>query len=346
MAEAQSLLDRGAFIEARDERGCTPLHLAVWEGHADVVRLLLNRGADTEVQHEELSPPLHRTAGTGRTLMVRLLLEGKADFERRNVHGFTPLHCAARNGHAESASLLIDRGADIEAKDATDSTPLHWAVAQGHMDTVRLLLKRGAHVQALNKQQWAPLHQAAWNDRHEAVRLLRDAGADLNSRDSNGHSPLHVHWTGFRGCTDTAVALMEQGADIEAPDAQGKTLLCRAVGSRQPSTALVLVAAGAVVDPFWRSPSAYSEEVAEMNRVLRLDRLSAAAENGHLGILKRTMHALEAAMESDEMTVCLRDAALHAKNRNQPEAAAFLQSALAARAIGSSRSSAPIVRPL
>ncbi len=40
------LLDKGAAIDARDDRGRTPLMIAAGLGHDEVVDLLLRRGAD------------------------------------------------------------------------------------------------------------------------------------------------------------------------------------------------------------------------------------------------------------------------------------------------------------
>jgi hypothetical protein len=75
---ARRLLDAGARIEARDQHGLTPLHLACFHGHAEVVRVLIDRGADVNA----LGPD-----------------------------GRSPWHLAQAGHHAEIAALLAARGA-------------------------------------------------------------------------------------------------------------------------------------------------------------------------------------------------------------------------------------------
>ena len=75
-----------SLIGAKDTDGSTPLHCAVWKGHA-IVALLLDAGADVNVHNH-------------------------------NGHwGTTPLHAAAHGNRAAIARLLIEHGADIQAKD-------------------------------------------------------------------------------------------------------------------------------------------------------------------------------------------------------------------------------------
>ena len=43
-----ALLVRGDNIQAKDEDGDSPLHLAVWKESLDVARLLIEKGANTD----------------------------------------------------------------------------------------------------------------------------------------------------------------------------------------------------------------------------------------------------------------------------------------------------------
>jgi len=47
---ANVLLDEGALIDVPGEEGCTALHEATLQGHAEMVRLLLRRGADKKLK--------------------------------------------------------------------------------------------------------------------------------------------------------------------------------------------------------------------------------------------------------------------------------------------------------
>lgn len=107
------------------------------------------------------------------------------------------------------------------------------------------------------------------------------------------------------------------------------------------STVLLLVAAGARNDH-----SEVDEEDAEMIRILRLDRLSAAAETGRLDLLDRAVTALDRDTTSDQQAAHLRRAARHAAEYDQREAAAYLQAVLASRAFDATAIRAQAVKPL
>ena len=94
----ESLLRRGADIEAGDDYERTPLHLACDYGHREVALLLLERGADIEA---------------GDSI------------------GRTPLHWACRDDHIETALLLVRRGAEIDVADSSGKTPLQLAEQKG-----------------------------------------------------------------------------------------------------------------------------------------------------------------------------------------------------------------------
>jgi ankyrin repeat protein len=49
---AQMLLERGAVIDGRDNRGRTSLHTAVFEGNTEVARLLLEHSADVNARNK------------------------------------------------------------------------------------------------------------------------------------------------------------------------------------------------------------------------------------------------------------------------------------------------------
>lgn len=73
-AQAATLLDQGAVIDARDEAGRTPLMLAVTQDRLEIVRLLLARGADPNASDNAGHTPLQQA--TKRNLQdVAALLE-------------------------------------------------------------------------------------------------------------------------------------------------------------------------------------------------------------------------------------------------------------------------------
>jgi hypothetical protein len=83
------------------------------------------------------------------------------------------------------------------------------------------------------------------------VRLLVAAGADPNTRNPGEESPLH--WASSSDDADVAAALIDAGADIEAPDGSIGTPLDNAIGYACWHVAALLAARGAQVDKLWHA---------------------------------------------------------------------------------------------
>jgi ankyrin repeat protein len=96
--------------------GFTPLHLAAFFGHRDLVRLFLDRGADVNARSRNetfarSNTPLHAAAANSRVDVAELLLERGADVNARDGHGFTPLALAANSKSDLLMLMLLERGA-------------------------------------------------------------------------------------------------------------------------------------------------------------------------------------------------------------------------------------------
>jgi Ankyrin repeats (many copies) len=75
VAQAATLLDQGAVIDARDEAGRTPLMLAVTQGQLEIVRLLLARGADPNAADNAGHTPLQQARQQNSREIAALLEE-------------------------------------------------------------------------------------------------------------------------------------------------------------------------------------------------------------------------------------------------------------------------------
>jgi Ankyrin repeats (3 copies) len=77
VAQANSLLNQGAAIDARDEAGRTPLMLAVTQGKLEIVRLLLARGADPNAADNAGHTPLQQARQQNSREITALLEESQ-----------------------------------------------------------------------------------------------------------------------------------------------------------------------------------------------------------------------------------------------------------------------------
>lgn len=139
---ARELLEADPELaEAVAPDGFTPLGLASFFGHPEVVALLLECGANpNHASHnaQEVAP-LHSAAAGRHLEIARMLLDRGADVHAVQAGDFTPLHSAAQNGQLELVELLLIHGADPQALSAGGQTPLDLAREKGHTAVVERL---------------------------------------------------------------------------------------------------------------------------------------------------------------------------------------------------------------
>jgi len=247
------LLRTETNIDALDDLGRTPLHVAASVGDGGVVRALLDAGADCAIRHgpDRLSP-LHEATSPACLEALNELIEHGVDPNEGNWLEWTPAHWAASNNKVKAIEILVEAGADLTAGDETGYTPLHAAVDFGCTEVVRYMLARGGvNIDALDDRGYSPLLLAARNsyDKKSTVDILQallDAGCSgINSEDPTTlQTPLIG--AAFAGHVGAMRAMIDHGADVHAFELEHLfTTLHFAALSGNPKTIDVLVEAGA-----------------------------------------------------------------------------------------------------
>ena len=98
--------------------------------HPEVIEALAAAGADLEARNENGWTPLHVAAGFSQhPAVIEALVAAGAVLEARLESGLTPLHVAAGfSQHPEVIEALVAAGADLEARDEDGSIP--WDLAK------------------------------------------------------------------------------------------------------------------------------------------------------------------------------------------------------------------------
>ena len=112
---------------------------AVFCGDLGEVARFVAKGADLNAVDEYGNAPLHVAAEAGHAAVVEFLIAHGADMSAADSYGGTPLHLAAIDGHAAVVEYLIAKGADVNAKAEDGNTALHMATRNGHAAIVEFL---------------------------------------------------------------------------------------------------------------------------------------------------------------------------------------------------------------
>jgi len=186
------LLEKGADVnQGITEDGATPLIAALESGHLDVFNLLLKKNADTNKARTDGATPLFIASSLGKKEYVDILLTTLADINQaRTADGATPLIVALNNEHLDVSELLLEKKADInKARTDDGATPLIVALEKKYLDGFKLLLEKNADINKARTDDGAtPLIIATQEGLKNIVKLLVDKGADLTLKDNKGYT--------------------------------------------------------------------------------------------------------------------------------------------------------------
>jgi ankyrin repeat protein/truncated hemoglobin YjbI len=268
-AVAALVADHPRLIDQRAGDGVTMLWTAARRGRMPLVRWLVGRGADVEIpgsavhMTQVMVSPYCIAVRSRRGQVAQYLRDHGAQVDvfgaaflgdldvlrgylaaglanaqspHEDFHPVTPLHHAVDGGSAAAVTLLLENGAEASRSGGRLLTS---AANQGSAELVRLLIDHGA--QARDAESLGLLG----TDR-TIGELLVARGFDLNVPIRDQETPLTMACRADKGeHPETVRALLELGADPNAPNAKGRTALSIATGARFSATVELLLAAGA-----------------------------------------------------------------------------------------------------
>ena len=213
----ETLLSRGADINARDGWGRTPLFWASDmeaeppnpETREEFALLMIERGADPSIGQFDgrLDKPLIRMVETGMSaagLRKVVAAGGRAD-EEGDSH-YTSLHAGVKRSAAVVEALLSDDEANVDAPDGNGLTPLMWAMNTDadledgtHLEVIDTLLNHGANPLAENNDGETVISLAeARGMPDDVLALLRAASPEPDSGGGNSSAVVSGNNTSLR----------------------------------------------------------------------------------------------------------------------------------------------------
>ena len=239
------LLEKKANVNIANGSGQTPLSAACHAQNVEIVDMLLKRGADPNLRafcdvSSEHEFPLLVAANNDESKVVELLLKHGANINVTDKKGNTALHHAIKHQspqypHSLLASsdvksvidVLLENKADVNFLNHYGETPLCGAASRGFVDVVRKMLQ----VHGGKPNKGSPLVAACVAQNVEIVDMLLNhkprADPNLQSRSHLGSKhKLPIFVAVDEGNSDIIMSLLNAGANVNAVNDEGKSVVC------------------------------------------------------------------------------------------------------------------------
>ena len=231
------------YVDYAIENGDTPLYIASFNGHLEIVEFLLRKGAKVDLGNKDGETPLYIASQEGHLKVIELLLRNGANPNIACSDGITPLYMASQQGHIEIVDIFLKVGADLNLYcSGNRATPLHIALYNGHTKVVKLLLSQGANSNVSSSDGTTPLYLASQNGYIQIVKMLLKEGAKPNLVCNNGRSSLIVASEG--GYLGVIKLLLNAGADPSLARNDGVTPIFMASENGHSEVVKLLLNAG------------------------------------------------------------------------------------------------------
>ncbi len=208
------LLEWGADINAKTEKGGTALVQAAMNDQRDFAGTLLEKGADPNVMVAGRLL-LSGVAFRGKTAMMQILLENGAQVDAASSNGETALFSAAKGRSAEGVRLLLARGANPNAETTEGKTPLVVAINDGLLNVAVMLLQKGADANSVYGER-SLLEKALLGENDGIAVQLIKYGAQWDLPDSR-KDPL-IELAIKKGCVKTVQLMFQKGAELQVSE--------------------------------------------------------------------------------------------------------------------------------
>lgn len=262
----EELIDKVNINVQDEEEGYTPLMNAIRGREIEAVKILLEHNADvTKIKDNSGRNAFFWAAVLDELEMLKLFEKYNPDYNESDNYGSNALFFTRK---VETVNYLLKNGADINKKNKSGRTPLiQHSLAYENQDHVKFLLEKGADINAQDNEGVTTLMFAVQTDKTKIIDICLSEKADINIKDNEGKTALFHTISSFGILenvksmtenmfgdyartdyvknymnqkkmeeTDTAIRLIKllvsNGADINAQDNKGNTLLMYAIALR------------------------------------------------------------------------------------------------------------------
>jgi ankyrin repeat protein len=297
------LVEHGARIDVRDKYRDTPLHIAVDRGFVAIVELLIAHGADVNVETNKAITALDLAAGRGHDDVVSLLLDRGARVDGGST-GNHPVNSCVESGDLECVRTFIAHGASMTSPDwgPSDATSRHTNVSRVITASLPRFSPRvpsSTRGSLPDRRRFGlrpkgpPEMVSAWSKGATQLKDLTGilfsairsgleslgvdvlaAGSDVNvwipGRMGSGRGAATRRSSEESGYLRIVERLIDHGADVNRPFADGRTPLWWAAKNGHYEVVELLIARGANVNAEAKGRTALKEARKNSDAIVRL----------------------------------------------------------------------------
>ncbi|HBL98179.1 TPA: hypothetical protein DDZ86_00880 [Candidatus Dependentiae bacterium] len=242
------------------------------------IEQIIKGGVDVKVKDSQKRSVLHWVCKYGYLDAIKMCMDHEADIHAKDSAGDTPFDFLEKNQRTELCIWLLKTGKksdeiytllkydiDVKMYDADENTLLHFACQRGNFELVNFLIEKGADVSAKNKNKQTPVEllgaQGSSTERTELclsilarnckdfkpqVEQLIKGGVDVNAKDAQGRSLLH--WVCKSGYLDAIKVCLDVKADVDSTDFDNYTPLHLACAQENLKVVKILVEKGIAIN--------------------------------------------------------------------------------------------------
>ncbi|KAF5657831.1 ankyrin repeat containing protein [Fusarium heterosporum] len=174
--------------------------------------------------------------------LCQVLKNKRDEVIKKDNLGRTALDWATARGDVHNMKLLLRYGSPYNNIDKEGRSTLQHAIESHDLEAVQTLLQHGANPNPpipTNLHRSSPLSSASFGGLEEQARLLLQQGANANSRNPEGRTPLHqAAMNNNVGCAEVLLPYIDLNTEFMGP---GPNALTAAVTQNSHGVLLVLV---------------------------------------------------------------------------------------------------------
>ena len=179
-------INAGVDVNQKDKSGTTAFHNAAARNNLAIVQLLAKQLIDINTVNDKGQTPLMLAVGGNDISVVQYILDNGGDAFAKDKAGnslasYLVQSYRARNPKAfeSKLALLSKKGVSLTTTQAEGNTPLHLAVLKNDVNLVKQLLTYKPAINAKNSEGLTALHIAAMKAKDDRLmKLLIASGAD------------------------------------------------------------------------------------------------------------------------------------------------------------------------